>query len=537
MKKNVLCLGLLMTGALACFQTEAQTITAPVGTPLTITNAIDVTGGGINILTDTEFKIGSKKVISNKGAANIFVGENSGNSGITGATNTFVGINTGQSNIAGADNVFIGGNAGATNASGVHNLFLGSSAGYSNTTGGYNSFIGSGAGVSNTVGNGNVFIGPNSGRSNTSGLSNLCLGSSAGYSNTTGSYNSFLGNAAGTNNTTGAGNVFLGSNAGYTNSTGASNLFLGSAAGYANTTGDNNIFLGDGAGNTNTTGTNNTYLGKSAAGSAALTNSTAIGANAAATASNTVVLGQGATTITGTGLAGSGLRFPNLTSGSAVTSVPGGRVLSVDGSGNVVLVQLSTTPGATLSVGQPVSDDIDSKTDNSSQAFKIDDSQAKILDSKIKDLDVRLTNIAKEKNTWKEDNGFLYNNSTKGVVIKGTGFDGNALVIKGKMLSEEVNVMQSSESWPDYVFQPSYKRMSLDEVEKFISVNKHLPNVPSAAEMAITGNNLGKTDVKLLEKVEELTLYLLEMKKTNDAQSAELQSLKNQMNKLKKNRK
>jgi trimeric autotransporter adhesin len=139
---------------------------------------------------------------------------------------------------------------------------------------------------------------------------------------------------------------------------------------------------------------------------------------------------------------------------------------------------------------------------------------------------------------WKESDGYLYNNSTNGVVIKGTGLDGNSLIVKGGVLSKEVNVkVEGSESWPDYVFKPNYKRMTLGEVEKFISINGHLPNIPSATEMAATGNNLGKTDVKLLEKVEELTLYLLDMKKANDAQAAELKALKQQVNSLKKNRK
>ena len=121
------------------------------------------------------------------------------------------------------------------------------------------------------------------------------------------------------------------------------------------------------------------------------------------------------------------------------------------------------------------------------------------------------------------------------MVIKGTGLDGNSLIVKGGVLSKEVNVkVEGSESWPDYVFKPNYKRMTLGEVEKFISINGHLPNIPSATEMAATGNNLGKTDVKLLEKVEELTLYLLEMKKANDAQAAELKALKQQVSKLRK---
>jgi trimeric autotransporter adhesin len=129
----------------------------------------------------------------------------------------------------------------------------------------------------------------------------------------------------------------------------------------------------------------------------------------------------------------------------------------------------------------------------------------------------------------------LYNNSTNGVVINGTGFDGNSLIVKGGVLSKEVSVkVEGAESWPDYVFKPSYKRLTLDEVEKFININGHLPNVASATEMAATGNNLNKTDIKLLEKVEELTLYLLEMKKANEVQNVEIQNLKKQVKSLRK---
>jgi trimeric autotransporter adhesin len=441
--KGALMLAFLSTG----FVANAQQITTPANTPLSIQTYVDVVGG-LNIKQDSAFKIGGKNILLTKGSTNLMVGEGAGPVASFGA---------GSSN----------------------NSLIGASAGNSITTGGYNTFVGPSAGNKNTTGGFNIFLGP-----------------SAGFKNLGGSNNSYIGTNAGVNSTAGDANSFIGVNAGF-NSTGSYNTFIGSYSGTNNTSGGGNIAIGINAGLSNATGANNTFIGTNAGASVdALTNVTAIGYSASATVSNTVVLGSGATTITGTGLAAglSGLKFANLTSGSSTTSVPGGKVLGVDGTGNVVLVALSGA--TTTSVGQPVSDN------------------------------------------WKEADGYLYNNSTNGVVIKGTGLDGNSLIVKGGVLSKEVNVkVEGSESWPDYVFQPSYKRMSLDEVEKFISVNKHLPNVPSAAEMAIMGNNLGKTDVKLLEKVEELTLYLLEMKKTNDAQSAELQSLKNQMNKLKKNRK
>jgi trimeric autotransporter adhesin len=430
---------------------KAQTITAPVGTPITITNAVDITvaGGSLNVPADGSLKFGGDKIISlDNGGQNLNIGKNSGNLASTGVGNMWVGLNSGSSNSTGYQNLSFGAASGRNNTTGYLNFFLGSNAGYGNSSGYLNTFIGSQAGYFNTT-----------------GKQNICIGVSAGI-----------------------------------NSNGNENTFIGISAGENNSTGTDNIAIGYNTGRVLTTGTNNTVLGNRAELSVGtLTNATVIGANATASASNTVVLGQAATTIIGQGLSNSrtlsGLRFEGFNSGSSPTSVPGGKVLSVDGTGNVVLVTL-TGGISTNGVGQPVSDN------------------------------------------WKEADGYLYNNSTNGVVIKGTGLDGNSLIVKGGVLSKEVNVkVEGSESWPDYVFQPSYKRMSLDEVEKFITVNKHLPNVPSAAEMAITGNNLGKTDVKLLEKVEELTLYLLEMKKTNDAQSAELQSLKNQMNKLKKNRK
>jgi len=59
--------------------------------------------------------------------------------------------------------------------------------------------------------------------------------------------------------------------------------------------------------------------------------------------------------------------------------------------------------------------------------------------------------------------------------------------------------------------------MPLNEVEKFYKETHHLPNVPSAKEMKQNGNNLGETDAILLQKVEELTLYIVELKKEVEA--------------------
>jgi hypothetical protein len=75
--------------------------------------------------------------------------------------------------------------------------------------------------------------------------------------------------------------------------------------------------------------------------------------------------------------------------------------------------------------------------------------------------------------------------------------------------------VKSTADWRDNVLQDDYKLRSIEEVESFIKQNKHLPGVPSAQEMVQNGNDLQKTDAILLEKVEEMMLYLIDLKKQN----------------------
>ena len=89
------------------------------------------------------------------------------------------------------------------------------------------------------------------------------------------------------------------------------------------------------------------------------------------------------------------------------------------------------------------------------------------------------------------------------------------LYVEGGIISESVKVaLKTSGDWSDYVFNNDYKLMSLEETEKFVKTNKHLPGVPSADELVKAGGfDLAKMDAKLLEKVEELTLYLIKQQK------------------------
>lgn len=90
---------------------------------------------------------------------------------------------------------------------------------------------------------------------------------------------------------------------------------------------------------------------------------------------------------------------------------------------------------------------------------------------------------------------------------------GYSLSVDGKIISEELKV-QLSTSWPDYVFGEDYKLLPIEDLEKSIRQNKHLPNIPSAADItAEKGFEVGDMNRRLLEKVEELTLYIIELNK------------------------
>lgn len=86
------------------------------------------------------------------------------------------------------------------------------------------------------------------------------------------------------------------------------------------------------------------------------------------------------------------------------------------------------------------------------------------------------------------------------------------LTVKGKIHAEEVKVDLSVPA-PDYVFKADYDLRTLTEVENHIKEKGHLPNIPSANEMEAEGVELGIMNMKLLEKIEELTLYVIELKK------------------------
>ncbi len=115
----------------------------------------------------------------------------------------------------------------------------------------------------------------------------------------------------------------------------------------------------------------------------------------------------------------------------------------------------------------------------------------------------------------------------------GTTNPTSKLTVAGNIASREVKVTVDAGSVPDYVFANDYKLRSLQDVEDFIKKNKHLPEIPSAYEIEKNGLMLAEMNMNLLKKMEEMTLYMIEMKKENDLIKKENQEIKKDILNLK----
>lgn len=112
---------------------------------------------------------------------------------------------------------------------------------------------------------------------------------------------------------------------------------------------------------------------------------------------------------------------------------------------------------------------------------------------------------------------------SRGTVGIGTASPQSKLAVNGTITAKEVEV--TATGWPDYVFADDYDLMPLNDVAAYIKANGRLPEVPSSDEVSKNGINLGATQALLLKKIEELTLYMIEMKRENLALQARVAEL------------
>ncbi|RWX03488.1 hypothetical protein [Flavobacterium cerinum] len=321
----------------------------------------------------------------------------------------------------------------------------------------------------NVASTANLTSGGNS--AGTAGGSSTYYGHQAGKVST-GSANTFLGYIVGPINSTGSGNTFIGQNVGAKNTTGGYNIFMGSYTAINNSTGEFNTFLGTNASNGNTTGNENVAIGYFAGMSNKTGNGNVfLGCNSGgggAVSMNNTHLGYTA----GQGSLGSRNVFLGNAAGRQSTE-------------NDKLFIDNTSTATPLIWGD----------------FALD--QVK-LNGKVGVGGVTAFPTA----------------------AGGANLTNYQLFVKGGVLAEEVRV---ATTWADYVFEDNYALPTLEEVECFIAENGHLPNVPSAKQVAEEGISLGDIAKVQQEKIEELTLYVIEQKKALNEQQSEIEVLKAQM--------
>lgn len=111
-----------------------------------------------------------------------------------------------------------------------------------------------------------------------------------------------------------------------------------------------------------------------------------------------------------------------------------------------------------------------------------------------------------------------------GNVSIGTTNHDSKLAVNGTIHSKEVKVDMTG--WSDFVLKKEYELPTLEEVEKYIIEKGHLENIPTEKEVLENGIKLGEMNAKLLQKIEEMTLYMIEMKKDLNKQNEEIEKLK-----------
>lgn len=313
----------------------------------------------------------------------------------------------------------------------------------------------------------NTFLGASTPASTIAGIGNTGIGTNTLQTLSTANNNTALGANSQRSSTAGS-NTSVGSASLLSNTSGESNTSVGASSMSANTTGANNVAVGVAALTANTTGLYNMAIGFASL----FTNSTG---------SNNM------------GIGAESLRFATGSQNTAVGTWAGRGTAAYAGSNNVFI-------GYSSGSAETGSNKLYIANTDTSTPLVYGDFATKYL---------AVGEVAAADRAAATSGGYR-------------------LLVKGGMITEKIKVaVAGTADWADYVFEPSYKLLSLEKVESFVKENKHLPNVPSAEEMSKNGLDVMQTSAKLMEKIEELTLYMIEMNK-------EIKALKEENAKLKK---
>lgn len=196
-------------------------------------------------------------------------------------------------------------------------------------------------------------------------------------------------------------------------------------------------------------------------------------------------------------------------------------LVEVGGTSNTSVFESVVSPSIMTRIGSKTNHDVSFITNNTEKLVIKADGKIGIGKTPTVALDVNgifnattinLNGKAIVSSQWITDGSNL--DFSTGMVCIGTTRRpvGYKLAVGGKIISEEV-VVRVQANWPDFVFADDYKLPPLSEIEKFVKGNKHLPHVPSATQVSEHGIAIGELNTTLVQKVEELTLYIIEQEK------------------------
>ncbi len=527
-----------------------------------------ITEGGYNT------SLGSHSLGANlSGNNNVAIGYNVLKSNTTGSGNIAIGRSALGSNITKGNMVAIGDSAlyfnevGATLPSHSDgNVAIGSKAMLKNTIGNSNTAIGTDALKNNISGTFVTAVGAGALFSVQSGLSNTAFGFSSLYALTTGTANIGIGYQAFGTKTTGSTNIGIGWRAGYGNVSGSNNIFLGTQAGYEET-GSDKLYIE----NSNATANdaliygefNTNFLRFNAHAeinakaplqhglvskilappgtnydAAALRGESRVddfygygvygeggyvgvygGVAAQGSASYFGVRGSASGGTSGTKYAlygsasGTGTNYGVFGSASGGTTNYGGYFLGKGYFSDLVGIG-TQTPAKHVHV---LSND-DPTILLQSNGTDANSGKVSMRQSNFTGMDMYYDGGAAdalifESFTTGTSNGRKMTmdlNGNIGIGITENIAAGHKLSVNGKIACTEVRV-QPQNQWPDYVFAEEYNLMPLSELKTSIADNKHLPGIPSANQIETYGLHLGDMQVRMMEKIEELTLYILQL--------------------------
>ena len=345
-----------------------------------------------------------------------------------------------------------------------------------------------------SFGQNNLFLGDFSGESITSGQNNVFTGFYSGFSNTTGSNNIAMGFRSLYYNTAGKNNTTLGFKSLYSNITGNNNTASGKHSLYYNTTGNSNTASGTNSLYSNTTGNNN-----SASGINSLYSSTAGNNN---TASGFKSLYSNTTGNNNTAFGSFSLEFNTTGKHNTAFGHSSGKDLS-NGMANTI----------------------------SNNSIFIGGKTKALADNQSNQIVIGYDATGAGNNSVVLGNNNITKTVLKGNIGIGTDNPGSwELAVDGKIKTKEVKV--TIEGWSDFVFYEDYQLPTLNEVENHIIEKGHLKDIPSAEEVKQDGFFLGEMDAKLLQKIEELTLYTIQQQKELEQEKKKNTNLEARLAKL-----